>query len=204
MTTTERYEAAEGQYNAASERLRVLEETPVFVRSDEEEVELRMLESRVADMREALADLAAERRKERIAIDVDGLVEAWQPLMEQKIAQYETLSQLIRQVWDQVAAIEGTHAEQEALLQALEDEVVRKVMINTFWIDSGTMRIRLANNIYPSMAWLDFLNNPVGYRVGPGSAIAANDPGCTEIPPRLIEKAQSGELSVPRAHRSLV
>jgi hypothetical protein len=78
---------------------------------------------------------------------------------------------------------------------------MRAYLLSTFWIDSGTMRMRLANNIFPSQAWTDFLCNPLGLRVGNGSSIAVNDPGCSVLPERMIENVVEGRLLAPRDHR---
>jgi hypothetical protein len=169
--------------------------------SVEDEGRFVALESAISHSRERLPTLEAAKRQERAAIDVTVLVEAWQPLMEAKQAEYDELAVLARQVWDKVGSIEGIHGEQEALLQALPDDQVRRKMLETFWIDSGTMRQRLANNMFPSMAWTDFFLNPLGYRVGTGSTIAANDPGTTPIPPALITNIVEGHLWASRAHQ---
>lgn len=200
-TATERCDAAASQMQAASQRLRELQALSPFERSDAQENEMVRLERRLSDMQAMLPDLAAAKRKERAAVDVVALAEAWEPLRIAKSEAYDTLVQLTRWIWDQVTTIEGIHQEQEALLASLPDDQVRAGLMNGFWIDSGTMKARMAGNMFPPQAWLDYFNNPVGYRIGSGADVAANDPGVSPIPPRLIEKITEGQVVAPRLHR---
>jgi hypothetical protein len=202
LSATARHEAAAAQVSALHQRLRSLQQTDPFARSDEDEDEMGRLERRLSEMEALLPSLHALARQERATVDVSGLVESWQPLMQQKIAAYDALAVKIHEVWGAVSLIEAVHAEQEDLLMTVEDATVRAYLLSTFWIDVVTIRTILSNNIFPSKSWTDFLCNPLGLRVSDGSSIAANDPGCSPLPERMVENVVEGRLLAPRDHRA--
>jgi hypothetical protein len=159
------------------------------------------IERRLGAMQALLPSLEAARRQERAVVDVASLQDDWAPLMDAKVQAYNELAQLIAAVWQKVAEIEGLHHQQESLLQAVEDAQVRQYLLSTFWIDSGTMRLRLAGNLYPPAAWHDFLNNAIGFQGRSGAQIGANDPGTSMVPPAVIANVQNGQLFAARDHR---
>jgi hypothetical protein len=195
------YAEALAQTTEVEQHLRELRAISPFTRSDAQDDAITRLSRRLEEMQELLPSLEAAARQERASIDVEALEDAWTPLMVAKQQAYGELSQLITAVWQKAVELEGLHGQQEALLQGIEDPQVRQYMLSTFWIDAGTMRMRMAGNLYPPAAWHDFFQNSVGFQGRSGAQIGQNDPGTTEIPPMLIDNVQTGQLFAERLHR---
>lgn len=198
---TAAYHQAQQQVQALHQRLHDLQQMNPFVRTDAEYDEMLRLEKRLPEMEGQLPSLHAAARKERAAINIVALQDDWAPLTEAKQQAYAEMAQLITAMWTKAAELQAIHQQQDDLLQSIPDDEVRRYMTSTFWIDSGTMRTRMAGNMYPPQAWTSFFQDNTNQWPRTGAQIAANDPGVSPLPASVVRNVQSGQLFAERLHR---
>jgi hypothetical protein len=184
--TLEATQAADLQRLAALQQQALVEDLTF-----EEQQEVVVLTPRTEARKPRLeaARLAAEQAQEQV--DIAAVQEGLTPIIHELKGLYGDLEDIQVRVCAFVRAFKTTHQRYEARLQELPVKLQRK-MLDNFWVDEHTALRRLATQA--GAGWPEVLCAPTGPQVVRAEDLAANDPGVTMPPARLIENFLTGRL----------
>jgi hypothetical protein len=173
-------------HQAARQRVAQLEAAATVdgVLDAEQETELMVLQARVQRLEGHISRLRDAVGKEQVGIDVEAVVAAWAPLVEQKMVSYQEFQHAIGQLRSCFLHIVSTHVQQERLIEKLPRELQARLV----FVDPATQKSRIAGSMPVPQAWQMLLCSPDPLPLPSMAALTENDAGLKALPPRILEQ----------------